>query len=72
LEAIVTNSNNDIGPAKDKKVLIFVVCYKAADSIESVLGRIPADIWNNERFGTEVLIIDNQSPDRTFYAAENY
>jgi glycosyltransferase involved in cell wall biosynthesis len=72
LEVIAAKSNDDIGPAKDKKVLIFVVCYKAADSIESVLSRIPADIWNNERFGTEVLVIDNQSPDRTFYAAENY
>jgi glycosyltransferase involved in cell wall biosynthesis len=69
---MVTKSNNDIGPAKDKKVLIFVVCYKAADSIESVLGRIPADIWSNEGFDAEVLVIDNQSPDRTFYAAENY
>ena len=72
MEAMVTKNNNDIGQAKDKKVLIFVVCYKAADSIESVLGRIPADIWNNERFDAEVLVIDNQSPDRTFYAAENY
>ena len=69
MEAMVTKSNNDIGPAKDKKVLIFVVCYKAADSIESVLDRIPTDIWNNERFDAEVLVIDNQSPDRTFYAA---
>jgi glycosyltransferase involved in cell wall biosynthesis len=72
LEATATQNNSDIGPTKDKKVLIFVVCYKAADSIESVLSRIPADIWNNELFGTEVLVIDNQSPDRTFYAAENY
>ena len=72
LEAIATNNNNGISQAKGKKVLIFVVCYKAEDSIESVLGRIPADVWDNERFDAEVMVIDNQSPDRTFYAAENY
>lgn len=28
-----------------KKILIFVVCYNAEKSIESVLDRIPKDIW---------------------------
>jgi glycosyltransferase involved in cell wall biosynthesis len=55
-----------------KKVLIFIVCYNAEKTIEPVLNRIPADIWKNEKFFTEVLIIDDQSPDRTFYAAEEY
>jgi glycosyltransferase involved in cell wall biosynthesis len=72
LEKIVINSDNNTQTAKGRKVLIFVVCYKAAGSIESVLDRIPQGVWNNERFDTEVLIIDDQSPDRTFYAAEDY
>jgi glycosyltransferase involved in cell wall biosynthesis len=53
-------------------VLIFIVCYNAEKSIESVLDRIPQEIWANRRFRTEVLIIDDQSPDRTFYIAEDY
>jgi len=61
------------GAAKDKKkVLIFVVCYNAERTIETVLDRIPKDIWESKSFCTEILIIDDQSPDRTFYAAEDY
>ena len=55
-----------------KKVLIFIVCYNAEGSIESVLDRIPKDIWESKSFCTEILIIDDQSSDRTFYAAEDY
>ena len=55
-----------------KKVLIFIVCYNAEGSIESVLDRISKDIWESKSFCTEILIIDDQSSDRTFYAAEDY
>ncbi len=55
-----------------KKVLIFITCYNDEKSIESVLERIPKDIWQSKRFYTEVLIIDDQSPDRTFYVAEDF
>ena len=72
MEDMNANNADNAGAAKKKKVLIFVVCYKAAHSIESVLNRIPETVWNNDRFSTEVLIIDDQSPDRTFYAAEDY
>jgi len=58
--------------AHKKKVLIFIVCYKAEGTIEAVLDRIPQDIWENEKFYTEVLLIDDQSPDRTFYKADEY
>jgi glycosyltransferase involved in cell wall biosynthesis len=58
--------------AQQKKVLIFIVCYNAEKSIEAVLDRIPQDVWENNAFATEVLIIDDQSPDRTFYAADDY
>ncbi|MHC4488188.1 MAG: hypothetical protein ACYSW7_03275 [Planctomycetota bacterium] len=55
-----------------KKILIFVVCYKAEKSVGAILHRIPKGIWGNKRFYTEILIIDDQSPDRTFYTAEEY
>lgn len=55
-----------------KKVLVFIVCYNAEGSIEPVLDRIPKDIWGSKSFCTEILIIDDQSSDRTFYAAEDY
>jgi len=57
---------------RKKKVLIFVVCYNAEKSVESVLDRIPQDIWDNKDFHAEVLIIDDQSPDQTFHKADRY
>lgn len=55
-----------------KKVLIFVVCYHAEKSIESVLDRIPKEIWESTTFDTEILVIDDQSRDRTFHLAQDY
>ena len=55
-----------------KKVLIFIVCYNAEHTIEPVLNRIPQSVWENENYQTEVLIIDDQSPDKTFYKAHQY
>jgi len=54
------------------KVLLFIVCYKAESSIESVLEKIPPLIWRNKHYHTEALIIDNQSKDKTFHIAEAY
>ncbi len=67
-----TNNIEAASAAKAKKVLIFIVCYNAEKSIESVLNRIPKDIWESKSFSTEILIIDDQSPDRTFDTAEQY
>jgi glycosyltransferase involved in cell wall biosynthesis len=55
-----------------QKVLIFVVCYNAEAFIESVLNRIPDEVWHNERFDTAVLIIDDESGDKTFERAIDY
>jgi len=55
-----------------KKVLLLIVCYKAQSSITSVLERIPQNIWKNEHYHTESLIIDNVSQDKTFNIAEEY
>jgi glycosyltransferase involved in cell wall biosynthesis len=54
------------------KVLILIVSYHAEKFIQAVLNRIPEEIWQNERFETEVLIIDDQSPDQTFDRAVDY
>jgi glycosyltransferase involved in cell wall biosynthesis len=58
--------------AKKKSVLLFVVCYNAEEFIESVLERIPEDIWHPTAFTTEVLIIDDESADQTFYRALDF
>jgi glycosyltransferase involved in cell wall biosynthesis len=49
-----------------------VVSYKAEKFIESVLARIPDNIWANPEFETDVLVIDDQSDDETFERAYNY
>src|ERR1043165_2306292 len=54
------------------KALIFIVAYNHERFIEAVLDRIPENIWNNERFETEILIIDDQSNDLTFSIAKEY
>jgi glycosyltransferase involved in cell wall biosynthesis len=57
---------------KKAKVLIFIVCYNAQDFIESVLERIPARVWSQDDYEVEVLVIDDQSTDQTFYKAIEY
>ena len=66
---IKTENNSSV---KKKKVLIFIVCYNAEHTIEPVLNRIPQEIWGNKNYYSEVLIIDDQSFDRTFYKAHEY
>ncbi len=47
----------------DKRILIFVVAYNAESTLESVLGRIPESLRNEN---VEVLVIDDFSQDETF------
>ena len=54
------------------KALIFIVSYNAEAFIESVLRRIPGTVWENDVYDVEVLIIDDQSSDQTFYRALDY
>jgi glycosyltransferase involved in cell wall biosynthesis len=73
MEEANINNGDTLAAAEDKKkVLIFVVCYNAEKWIESVLDRIPKDVLENKNYSTEILVIDDQSPDRTFYAADEY
>lgn len=55
-----------------KRVLIFIVCYQAEPFIKSVLNRIPDEIWTSEVFDVEVLVIDDESVDQTFYQALDF
>jgi glycosyltransferase involved in cell wall biosynthesis len=48
------------------RVLIFIVSYNAEAFIENVLNRIPDQVWENDNYSTEVLVIDDQSLDGTF------
>ena len=48
---------------KGKRVLVFIVAYNAATTIEKVLTRIPAGLHTPD---VEVLIIDDSSKDDTF------
>ncbi|MGB8225514.1 MAG: glycosyltransferase [Sedimentisphaerales bacterium] len=66
---IKTEENRSV---EKNKVLIFIVCYNAEGTIETVLDRIPQAVWENENYQSEALIIDDQSFDKTFYKAHNY
>lgn len=55
-----------------KRILIFIVSFKAEEFISSVLRRIPENIRSNPAFDVEVLVIDDESGDRTFQRAEDY
>jgi glycosyltransferase involved in cell wall biosynthesis len=55
-----------------KKVLIFIVSYNAERFIEGVLNRIPEDVWSNELYTSEVLVIDDCSQDATFERAAGF
>jgi glycosyltransferase involved in cell wall biosynthesis len=60
------------GALSKAKVLIFIVSYNAEAFIESVLKRIPEAVWSNPHYSIEVLIIDDQSSDKTFQRALEY
>lgn len=49
------------------RLLIFVVSYNAEDFIEGVLKRIPEHVKKSTEYETEILIIDDQSHDKTFH-----
>jgi glycosyltransferase involved in cell wall biosynthesis/2-polyprenyl-3-methyl-5-hydroxy-6-metoxy-1,4-benzoquinol methylase len=55
---IMTTTNNAI-----RRTLICIVSYEAENEIESVLKRIPAEIWDSEEY--HVLLSDDASKDKT-------
>ncbi len=48
------------------KLLIFIVAYNAQSTIEKVISRIPHEVFDPNKWDTEVLIIDDASSDKTF------
>ena len=51
---------------RKKRVLIFIVAYNAARTIQEVIRRLPPSLG---AYDTEILIIDDSSRDRTFEEA---
>ncbi len=51
---------------KGKRIGILIVAYNAATTLESVLQRIPAEVWANVE---EIALFDDASPDETFELA---
>ena len=57
-------------PTKKKRLLIFVVAYNAQHTIKWVLGRVPTSLA--KEFEAEILVIDDQSEDKTFEESEGF
>jgi glycosyltransferase involved in cell wall biosynthesis len=62
---LLVGAVNALHPKK-KRVLIFIVAYNAAKTIQEVIRRLPASL---AAYDTEILIIDDSSRDRTFELA---
>ena len=56
--------------ARRKRLLVFIVAYRAESTIGDVLARIPDALTHD--FHVEVLIIDDGSRDTTFSRADEY
>jgi glycosyltransferase involved in cell wall biosynthesis len=63
LKELEPGTGPDCVDLKGKRVLVFIVAYNAATTIEKVLTRIPASLHTPD---IEVLIIDDSSKDDTF------
>lgn len=57
-------------PGRRARLLILIVAYNAARTIDQVLGRIPAEVLSQH--DCEVLVLDDQSSDETFQIASRF
>lgn len=57
-----------VGYGDRPRLLVFIVAYRAEETIRQVVTRIPASL--SEDYRVEVLIIDDSSTDRTFEVGE--
>jgi glycosyltransferase involved in cell wall biosynthesis len=55
-----------------QKVLIFIVSYNHQLTITKVMNRLPEELFTDGRYATEVLIIDDCSPDKTFEVGHDF
>ena len=60
-----TNKANESNTKKFKKITLMVPCYNEEASIASVIEGIPLKKLNHAGFKIEVLVIDNNSTDKT-------
>ena len=57
-------------PSSRERLLIFVIAYYAESTLQWVLERIPAEVF--DQYECEVLIVDDASTDRTFEIGRAY
>jgi glycosyltransferase involved in cell wall biosynthesis len=55
-----------------QRVLVFIVSYNHQLTITKVMNRLPDALFTDARYTTEVLIIDDCSPDRTFEVGHEF
>ena len=55
-----------------KKILVLIPCYNEEDGLGAVLKSIPIQKLENLGFETKVLVIDNNSTDKTAEVAEKW
>ncbi len=51
-----------------KKLLILVVAYHAESTLEEVISRIPPELFDDTKWQSHILILDDASRDKTFSA----
>ncbi len=66
-----TSNKPNPTPENQKKVLILVVFYKSRKLVDSVISRIPKKVFESDDFSTEILVIDDQSPEQAPYSVED-
>jgi len=59
-----------MAPVKRRKLLIFVIAYRAESTLQRVLERIPSALF--KEYDSEILVVDDASSDRTFEIGQEY
>ncbi|MEO7112790.1 MAG: glycosyltransferase family 2 protein [Polyangiaceae bacterium] len=59
-----------MAPLKKKRLLVFVIAYRAESTLQRVLERVPAKIFSE--YDCEILVVDDASTDRTFEIGQEY
>jgi glycosyltransferase involved in cell wall biosynthesis len=55
---------------KKKRLLVFVIAYRAESTLQRVLERVPEQIFSE--YDCEILVVDDASTDRTFEIGQAY
>jgi glycosyltransferase involved in cell wall biosynthesis len=67
--ATVVPVSSDLADARGRRIGIFIVAYNALTTVNKVLDRIPANVWDNVE---EVVVFDDASKDATYELALGY